>query len=117
MSPGNSMKKVNNFFINRYANRQNINLVFVGFAVVLGSFLEWGLFYIALFSFSVYLVLTPKSSRFSVSMGIISVVISGFLYLVHRFSMAENFALACYVFLIVAILTIFFEYLEKGSQK
>lgn len=91
--------------LRKYLTRCNINYLFVVFAFVLGSFLNWPLFNIICYSAFIYFILFPKPSSFFARICIFCLCLIPILLFIHRGETAEQFSVLCFFALIGAVIT------------
>ena len=101
----------NNF--NQYYTKKYLDYTLVVISLLLGFYLRWDLQNIVLFSFTIWIILNPISSKLLARIVLSFLVFTALLLIIHRVSQAEMFAIFAYYFLVLTTITAIIELRKK----
>lgn len=100
--------------LEQYLKKKYFDYGLVAFSFLLGFYLRWEMQNILFFSFVIWIILNPQSSRFLASVTLYFLAFTPLLIIIKREDHAEKFAIYAYYFL---ALTVIFAIIEHKRIK
>jgi len=103
------IKKIKRFLhsnqFNQYLSKKYFDYGIVTFSLILGFYLKWDIQNILFFSFFIWIIINPISSRLLARFVIYLLLLVLFLSIMHRYAQAEVIAIFAYYLLIIMAIT------------
>lgn len=112
-----SIKKIKNAI---YKGSRELNwkdVLFLLVSLSLGIYLKWNVFETAIFCVFIYTILHPLPSRFLAMPALFFLVLTPFFLVFNKEIIAEQLAVYCYYFLIMAVVMGFYEIRQEDGNK
>lgn len=104
-------------YFKKFFTKKYFDYTVVGFSVLLGFYLKWGIDSVALFSFAIWIILHPISSRVLARASLAFLLFTPLLLIIKRDAQAEKLAMFAYFFLILTVVTAAAEYRSEKINK
>ena len=98
--------------LDQYLTKKYLDYTLVVFSIVFGFYLCWDAQNVALFSFIIWLILNPISSRFLARIALCLLFFVPLLLII-KSNQAEQFAIFAYYFLVLTVITTIIELKKK----
>jgi len=99
----------------RSLTKRHFDYVIIAFAAIFGFYFNWRTQNVLMFSFVIWAILNPISSRFFARVALCFLIFVPLLLVVHRSDQAEQLAIFAYYFLILTAITTIFEFKKKQT--
>jgi len=103
--------------LGQYQTKQYLDYFLVVFSLLLGFYLKWDILNVIIFSFIIWIILNPISSRILARMSLCGLVFVPLLLIFHRDDIAEQFAVFSYYFLVLTLIAMIIEFKKKQANK
>ena len=98
--------------LDQYLTKKYIDYTLVVFSLFLGFYLRWNVSNVVLFSYTIWLILNPISSRFLARIALCLLFFVPLLLII-KSNQAEQFAIFAFYFLILTVITTIIELKKK----
>jgi len=97
----------------QYLTKKYLDCALIVFSLLFGFYLQWDIQNIALFSYAIWIVLNPISSRILARVALYLLFFVPLLLIIKRNNQAEQFAVFAFYFLILTLIMAIIEFKKK----
>lgn len=102
--------------LDQYLTKKYFDYSIVAFSFLLGFYLRWDIQNVFVFSFVVWIILNPVSSKLLARAALYLLVFVPLLLIMHRDDRAEQFAILAYYFLVLTVIMAIVEFKKDKSK-
>jgi len=103
--------------LDQYLTKKYIDYGLVTFSLILGFYLRWDMQNIFVFSFVIWIILNPISSRVLARVALFFLIFVPLLLVMRRDDRAEQFAILSYYFLVLTAIMAITEFKKEQAKK
>lgn len=118
----NKIIKITNKFLHdnkldQYLTKKYFDYGLIAFSLLLGFYLRWNMQNVFVFSFVIWIILNPISSKLLARAALYFLVFVPLLLIMRRDDRAEQFAILAYYFLILTVIMAIVEFKKEQKRK